>query len=80
MPTIVEGMRAMKAGEAPTREALSAIGRALEIAKSDTVAQQQVEGLFAQVAADDGDQSGFFNWTAIPAKSRILTAVMRWRR
>jgi hypothetical protein len=58
IPTLVEGMRAMKAGQAPSREALSAIGQALEIAKANPTAQKQIEGLFA--GGYDTDQNG---WT-----------------
>jgi hypothetical protein len=47
MPQLAEGMRAMKAGRAPSQAELSAIGQALEIAKNDPAAQRQIKSLFA---------------------------------
>ena len=56
MPQLVEGMRAMKSGGLPSKAQLSAIGHALEIAKTDPDAQKQIEALLARAAADPNDQ------------------------
>ena len=45
---VVEGMKAIQAGQPPSREALTAVGQALEIAKHDPRARRELEQLFAQ--------------------------------
>ena len=55
VPQLVEGMHAMKSGRTPSKEQLSAIGQALEIAKVDPDAQKQIEALLARAGADPND-------------------------
>ncbi len=50
---VVEGMNALKAGQTPSREALTAVGRALEIARTDPRARRELDDLFAKAAAAD---------------------------
>lgn len=47
VPKIVEGVRALEAGEAPSSESLTAIGQALELSASDEVVRKQLEELLA---------------------------------
>jgi hypothetical protein len=56
VPQLVEGMRAMKAGKVPSPSALTAIGQALEIAKTDRLVGKEIQALFAH--AGDADPLG----------------------
>ncbi len=51
---VVEGMNAIKAGRPPTKQALTAVGQAIEIAKKDPRARRELDDLFAQSGSADG--------------------------
>jgi hypothetical protein len=51
---VVEGMNAMKAGTQPSKQALTAVGQAIEIAKKDPRARRELDELFAQSVSADG--------------------------
>jgi hypothetical protein len=50
---VVKGMNALKAGRQPSKEALVAVGQAIEIAKKDPRARRALDELFALGSADD---------------------------
>jgi hypothetical protein len=60
LPQLVEGMRAIKEGRPPSKEALAAIGQALEIAKGNEALRSELDHLFAEVGDFEGD-TGFFD-------------------
>jgi hypothetical protein len=49
---VVEGMNALKAGAPLSKDALTAVGRAVEIAKNDRNARRELDDLFAKVGGD----------------------------
>jgi hypothetical protein len=51
---VVEGMNAMKEGHPPTKQALKAVGQAIEIARKDPRARRELDDLFAQLGSADG--------------------------
>ena len=51
---VVEGMNAMKAGTQPSKQALTAVGRAIEIARKDPRARRELDDLFSQSGSADG--------------------------
>jgi hypothetical protein len=50
---VVKGMNALKAGRQPSKEALAAVGQAIDIAKKDPRARRALDELFGQGGADD---------------------------
>ena len=51
---VVEGMNAMKAGTQPSKQALTAVGQAIEIARKDPRARRELEELFSRAGNLDG--------------------------
>ena len=49
---ITEGMKVMQDGGQPSKDVMTAVGQALEIAKNDKAARRELEDLFAQLAQD----------------------------
>jgi len=49
---VVQGMKAMQAGKTPSKETLTAVGQALEIAKQDPRARRELAALLAQAGGD----------------------------
>lgn len=65
LPEVVEGMRALKEGRAPSKTALAAIGQVLELAKDNEGLQRELDQMFADAGARaDGaeGQNGFVNF------------------
>ena len=56
VPQLVEGMRALRSGRKPSTEQLSAIGRALEVARNDPAAQKRIEDLMIRSESDPNHQ------------------------
>lgn len=59
VPQLVEGIRAIRSGRAPSAGALSAIGQALQLAEHSQSAGREIERLLAETARDDSGLSGF---------------------
>jgi hypothetical protein len=51
---VVEGMKTLQAGKTPSKETLTAVGQALEIAKQDPRARAELAALLAQAGGDFG--------------------------
>ena len=58
---VIEGMKILQAGDQPSRETLTAVGKALETAKNDVAARRQLEKLFAQSGQDQNYVEPFFD-------------------
>lgn len=63
---VVEGMNALKAGAPLSKDVLTAVGRAIEIARNDRNARRDLEDLFARTGGDprwlDGESFGSHDW------------------
>lgn len=70
VPQVVEGVKAIRAGRAPSAEALAAIGQILEIADRDASAQKQLDDLLKDAASWDPGYIPTFEAMYDPSQGR----------
>ncbi|MEO8483522.1 MAG: hypothetical protein ABI634_15015 [Acidobacteriota bacterium] len=80
LPALTQGIREMKAGRVPSTESLAAVGRALDLAKSDPAAKNQLDALFKDTKTDRpiGDWSGPSQDDAADDDERTQALVNPW--